>query len=160
MRRGFTLVEISVAMLVGVIALTVAFNAIVLLTRGERSTDRAANRALTDSRLMASLLQDVRSSTQINPQGTDTYEITRYYPNDQTGVLEPKKVTWKVFNDPKNPRVTRQLEGERLEEFNYKGLLDETPAGQPGQVPVSDPTQGLAFKLKLEKVRDGVTFNP
>lgn len=159
-RSGFTLVEVSVAMLIGVIALVVAFNAIILLTKGEKSTDRAANRALTDSRLMSALLQDVRSSTQINPQGTDTYEITRYYPNDATGVLEPKKVVWKVINDPLNPRVTRQVGTDRPDEFNYKGLLDDGANKQPGQLPVSDPSQGLAFKLKLEKVKTGVTFNP
>lgn len=156
-RSGFTLVEIAVAMLIGVIALVVAFNAIILLTKGERSTDRAASKALTDARLMATLLQDVRSSVEVTPNGPDEFKLVRYVPN-AAGVLEKKTVTWKTINDPKNPRVTRQVESEpRAVEFNYRGLYekkDGTPAA-----PTIDPLSP-SVKLRIQRLDSDVRFPP
>lgn len=155
MRRGFTLVELAVALIIGSIAMVVAFNAIILLTKGEKATDRSANRALTDSRLMATLLQDVRSSTQVTPTGSDEFKVVRYFPN-ASGVLESKSVTWKTYTDPKNPRVVRQVENERAEEYNYRGLFDPSEAATSPQI---DP-MSLAVKLRIQRLDSDVRFPP
>mgnify|MGYP001580433376 CR=1 FL=1 len=159
--RGFTMVEIAVALLIGVIALVVAFNAIILLTKGEKSTDRAASKALTDARLMATLLQDVRSSLSVTPNGADEFTVVRYVPGPATaggtaGPLEKKSIVWKTINDPKNPRVTRLVQGDpRPVEFNYRGLYekaDGTPAA-PGIDPMSP-----ALKLRIQRLDSDVRF--
>ena len=155
-RGAFTLVEVAVAMLIGVVALVIAFNAIILLTKGEKATDRAANRALTDARLMATLLQDVRSSVTVTPNGADEFKLVRYFPNKQ-GILEKKSVTWKTFNDPKNPRVVRQVETDRAEEFNYKGLFEQAD-GTPG-APQIDP-MSPSVKLRIQRLDSDVHFPP
>lgn len=156
MRRGFTLVELAVASLIGIIALIVAFNAIVLLTRGEKSADRDASKALTDARLMQALLQDLRSSFDVQPPNpTSDFTVRRYVKPKGSSTLQEQKVQWKVINDPKNPRITRQVEGEpRIEEFNYKGLLDSKNPNT--NLNASTP---LGVKLRLEKVSD-VRFPP
>jgi type II secretory pathway pseudopilin PulG len=154
-RRGFTLVELAVAALVGIIALMVAFNAIILLTKGEKSADRDASKALTDARLMQSLLQDLRSSFEVTPPNPTTDFVVRRYatPASGSGPLVEQKVEWKIINDPKNPRITRQVQGEsRVDEFSYKGLLDPKNPNLSANTP-------LAVKLRLEKVSN-VRFPP
>lgn len=133
-RRGFTLVEMVVAMLVGTIALIVAFNAIGLMVRGEKATDRESSKALTDSRLMATLLQDVRSSWKVDAVSDKEWRIHRYVgtPGQK---LESKEVVWKVVDT----KVTRTMDGGRPDEFDYKGLLDP---------------QTLSVKFRLERTTD------
>lgn len=141
-RRGFTLVEMAVAMLVGGIALVVAFNAILLLTKGEKSTDRDASKAIVDARLMQTLLQDVRSATEVTETvAGKEYKVVRFV-NGAAGKLEKKTVMWKLASDTK---VTRQMEGAaRPDEFDYTGLLNP---------------QSPAVKFRLERVSD-VRFPP
>jgi prepilin-type N-terminal cleavage/methylation domain-containing protein len=152
-RRGFTLVEMSVALLVGAIALVIAFNAIVLLTRGERSTDRAATKALTDSRLMSLLLMDIRSSTHVEVNGDDI--VIERFVAGQGGLLESKKVTWKTIKDPASPRVTRQVDGEsRAEEFSYRPEPGTKASANATPVDAQSPV----VQLKVEKLQDDVVF--
>ena len=142
-RSAFTLVEMSVAMLIGAIALTVAFNAILMLVKGEKSTDRDASKAIVDARLMQTLLQDMRSSVEVTETTPGKeFRVVRWLSTTPGGKLEKKVVTWKLVSDT---RVTRQLEGAaKPEEYDYTGLLSpQTPA----------------VKLRLEKVSD-VRFPP
>ena len=141
-RRAFTLVEMAVALLIGIIALIICFNAIILLVRGEKSTDRDASKAIVDARLMQTLLQDVRSAAEVTETvAGKEYKIVRYVAG-AGGKLEKKAVQWKLASDTK---VTRQLDGAaRPEEFDYAGLLNpQTPA----------------VKFRLERVSD-VRFPP
>ena len=142
-RSGFTLVEMAVAMLVGIIAMVVAFNAIILLVKGEKSTDRDASKAIVDARLMQTLLQDIRSATEVTETVPDKeYRVVRYVNAATGGKLEKKTVIWKLASDTK---VTRLMDGAtRPDEFDYAGLLNpQTPA----------------VKFRLERVSD-VRFPP
>lgn len=142
MRRGFTLVEMAVALLIGAIGLTVAFNAIILLTKGEKATDRDASKAIVDARLMQTLLQDVRSASEVSETVSGKeYKIVRFV-TGPGGKLEKKTVMWKLVSDT---RVSRQVEGGgKPDEYDYAGLLNpQTPA----------------VKFRLERVAD-VRFPP
>lgn len=140
-RGGFTLVEMAVALLVGGVALAVAFNAIILLTKGEKATDRDASKAIVDARLMQTLLQDIRSATEVSEtQAGKEYKVVRFV-TGAGGKLEKKTVMWKLASDTK---VTRVMEGGKPEEFDYTGLLSPTTP---------------AVKFRLERVAD-VRFPP
>jgi hypothetical protein len=110
--------------------------------KGEKSTDRDASKAIVDARLMQTLLQDVRSATEVTETvAGKEYRVVRFV-MAPGGKLDRKIVTWKLASDT---RVTRLMEGEaRPEEFDYTGLLNpQTPA----------------VKLRLERVSD-VRFPP
>ena len=131
-RRGFTLVEAAVALTIGALLLVVAYNAIALFVKGEKSTDREATRAIVEARLMEILLQDVRSSVSVAQAGPDRYHIVRYVSNG--GSIEKREVVWQVEN---GTLVTRQMEGEPVREFNFTGLL---------------APKTVAVKLRLDRV--------
>lgn len=141
MRRGFTLVEMTVALLVGGVALAVAFNAILLLTKGEKATDRDASKAIVDARLMQTLLQDIRSAAEVTEAvAGKEYKVVRWT-TGAGGKLEKKTILWKLATDTK---VTRTADGGKPEEFDYTGLLNpQTPA----------------VRFRLERVAD-VRFPP
>lgn len=121
-RRGTTLVELVVALLVGVLALMLAFNGILLMVRGERSTDREASKALVDARLVQTLLQDLRSSARsIEGKAGGPFTISRWV-LDRDRMVE-RKVTWTMAS---KTRLQRQMEGEPPEIFDYTGVLDPT----------------------------------
>ena len=131
----------AVALLVGGLALTVAFNAILLLTKGEKSTDRDASKAIVDARLMQTLLQDIRSAAEVSETvAGKEYKIVRFV-TGADGKLEKKTVLWKLVSDL---RVSRTFDGGKPDEYDYTGLLNpQTPA----------------IKFRLERVAD-VRFPP
>ena len=147
-RRGFTLIELVVAMAIGLVLIVLAYNAILLMTTGEKLTDKEASRAIVESRLMQALLMDLRSATDMttSDSAAETRYVIKRWNLKKDKSLEPKQVTWVVVKDPKKPVVTRQMEGEKLETFGFSGLLEpNTPA----------------FELKVERLKDtNVVFPP
>lgn len=142
-RRAFTLVEAVVAVSLGTLLLILAYNAIILLTKSERSIDRDSQRAITESTMMQALLMDVRSSfKEIQPAGTETYKITRLMPTRGGGPLVEKVVTWQVHKEKQT--ITRTVEGEPSQQYVFAGLADP---------------RTTFVKLKLERVADG-QFTP
>jgi prepilin-type N-terminal cleavage/methylation domain-containing protein len=117
-RRAFTLVELSVAMLVAAVVLVAAFQAISVMARTQKSADVKASRALLEAQLLESLLEDLRSRAgPPTPQGAFT-RFDRYVV--QGGTLVTHKVTWTREG---NTRIVRDEDG-RKREFDFTGLLD------------------------------------
>lgn len=139
-RRATTLMELMVVAALGIVALVLIFNAVSLMLRGERATDRESTKALTDSRLMQALLQDVRSTTRaIEGKAGGPFTIHR-------NVLErdrlvERDVRWSVVSPT---TIERRADGEPTAVFSYAGLLEP---GTP------------ALKLRIERITDpGVRF--
>jgi hypothetical protein len=134
-RCGFTLAETAVAVVLAAIVAVLLWQAVLLLSKSEKATDRAASRASMEARLMETLLKDVRSGTQLQAVGPGRYEIKRWV-LDGNRMVE-RTVTWGM----KGPnRVERTVQGEPRVEFDFTGLLDP---GMP------------AFRLRLETIPDG-----
>lgn len=140
MRRGVTLIELMIALVIGAIIVGVAYNAIHLMLRSEQSTDRDASRALAEALVMETLLQDVRSARSVVPAGTG-YKITRNVVAGGRIAEAPLVVTWDIVDGPK---VRRQVGSERPQIFDFSTLV--SPADPP-------------FKFQLERTPD-VIFQP
>lgn len=135
-RPGFTLIEVLVAMLVGSALMYFGYQALVVLARGEKMTDRESARAIVQARTMEYLTRDLRSSVAVTDLATGHFRITRYVPID--GRLQTRTVEWQVHD---GRRVTRQQEGEPVQEFNFTGLLEPNSP---------------ALALKMERTTDTV----
>lgn len=145
MRRAVTLVEVMVSAVVGVIAMYVAWNALIMLGKSEKSVDREAARAIMEARVTEQLLQDLRSAAEpVAATGAETFEIVRWMPVN--GAIERKKVTWtmRAVAPPAGPCLARQVEGEAAREFWFTGLLKP-----------DDPR----FRFRIEEVPDAL-FTP
>lgn len=140
LRRGFTLTELTIAMVIGFIAMAIAYQAMHLLLRAEESTDRKATRTLAEARLNEMLLRDLRSSTAVISKNKDEYTITRWVM--EAGTMVKQDATWRVVD---KVRVVRELPGESPMTFDFDGLLDP---GEP------------AFKFRLEKPPDVTSGSP
>lgn len=125
MRRGFTLIEVSIVIAIMVVILVAVWSALSQLGRSEQATDREATRALMQARLAEVLQRDLRSATDARAGGDGEYLIDRYVltPNDR---LEVKRVVWKKVDAFK---ISRTLEGEPPQEWNFRGLLKNDGPG-------------------------------
>jgi prepilin-type N-terminal cleavage/methylation domain-containing protein len=137
--RGVTVVELTVALVVGAIVMVAAYEAIHVLLRSEKSSDKVSTRTLAEARLMEMLLMDLRSSLSVTETGEQEYTIERYA--FQGGKVGIQNVTWRVVDDQ---RVVREADGESSQEFDFTGLLDP---------------RSPAFRFRLERVPDA-TFVP
>ena len=117
-RSGFTIAELMVAVVLGLITLYAIYQVVHFLVVSEKGTDRDATRAIVEAQLMESLLRDVRSAVSITSPGAGVYTIQRY--EKSAGAFAKKDVTWKVDG----LRVTRESAGESRQEFNFTGLTD------------------------------------
>jgi type II secretion system protein J len=137
--RGFTLVELIVAIAVGVVLLYAAYQAIGGLARSEKVLDRKASRAIVMARLMEYLMADLRSAVAVTPQGQGQYSIERsVFDGSQ---LSRRAVVWRQQSET---LIIRQPAWGNSQQFNFQGLLDP-------DVP--------ALRFRLERVPD-VLFVP
>lgn len=136
MRRGFTLTELMVAMAIGMIATVVAYAAVHLMARAERTTDRHASRTLAEARLAEMLIRDLRSAAGVTRDSDTAYRITRWVL--EQGKMVKREATWRVVD---KVRVMREMPGEPRTVFDFDGLLDPD---QP------------AFKFRVEPPDDAV----
>ena len=137
MRRGFTIVELLVAMVIGLAVMIVAYGAMHLMIKAEEGTDKRATRAMAEARLSEMLMRDLRSSVAVTPKSTAEYTITRYVMD--AGKMVTKDATWKVL---KGVKVTRDLPGDTSMTFDFDGLLDP-----------NEP----AFKFRVDRPLDVLT---
>lgn len=140
MRSGFTLMELMVVLLIGVIVMSTAYHAIHILGDAEKSTDKASQRAMVEARLTEALLRDLRSSHSVQKQSDSQYTISRWVLASPR--MEKKDVTWRLENKSK---VIRESAGEQRQDFDFDGLLSP-----------DEP----AFKLRLEKVDESSFADP
>jgi len=133
--RGFTLVELMVAMGVGLLVLLVAYNGFHVLFRSARSTERESTRALLEAQILELLLQDLRSAKSVVEVSPQDYQVTRYL---RVGpAFRECRVNWSL---KAGSVITRQVEGEPIRRFAFVHLID------PKEPP---------FNLRLERMPDG-----
>jgi hypothetical protein len=137
-RSAVTLVELTLALIIGSLALYIAYQGMHLMVRAEESTDRKASRTLAEARLQEMLLRDLRSSVSVAKKSADEYTISRW-------VMDGKKMvkrdaTWRIVD---KVRVTRELPGEGTMTFDFNGLLDpDEPAFRFRLEPSGDAKAG------------------
>lgn len=136
-RHAFTIVEVTIALAVGVLLLAVAFSMVHFMGKSEESTDRDSVRAMASARMMQILLFDLRSACAPVVKVSETeYAVDRTVV-DGSGAAATRKITWKVAGD----KVLRVAPPEPQQEFNFKDLM----------LPADGPT----FKLRVEQIPDG-----
>jgi prepilin-type N-terminal cleavage/methylation domain-containing protein len=133
-RRGFTLMEVVIVLLIGFVVIVTAYQVMHLMVDAEKTTDKASQRAITEARLTEQLLRDLRSSHKVAKESNERYVISRYVNGSPR--MESRDVTWRV---EKGTKVVREATGEGRQEFPFDGLLDP-----------DEP----AFKFRLDKAPD------
>lgn len=139
-RRGFTLMELMIVLLIGIVMINSAYQAIHLMGDAEKATEKASARAMVEARLTELLLRDLRSAASVNKTSGERYTIDRWILG--TPRMTKVTVTWAV---EEKVRVVREAPNEPREVFDFDGLLDP-----------NEP----AFKLRLEKVPDSTFVDP
>lgn len=121
-RRGITLVEIIVAMLVASIVLVVAYQAISVMARTQKSADVKASRALLEAQLLETLLQDLRSRVIKDPPDPTPAGVLSGFDRHvvEGGALSVRRVTW---SQDGHDHVVRE-EGGQKRVFDFRGVLD------------------------------------
>lgn len=138
-RRGVTLVEAAVAMVLAGLIAAVGWNLLRLDVAGEKSTDRSASRALTQALLLEFLLRDLRSSVELGHLGERDLRIRAWGMAD--GRLALREIVWRT---DAAGRVERRAPGEPTRSFDFSELLE------PGAPP---------FTLRVREV-ESVLFDP
>lgn len=128
--RAFTLIELMVALLVALIGLTIAYELIVGVLRGQKSSDARSSRALLEAQMLEILLRDLRSVAPGSsgqavdnpfpglPETGQSVSFMRWvYVN---GELQTRQVEWARASEN---RIVRRAEGEPEKVFDFNGLL-------------------------------------
>lgn len=136
MRRGTGLVEVLTAASIGLSLLAVGYRGIGRVVGLSGLADREASRNLARTRLLESLLSDLRSSVPPVAATSGAVSFERWALVG--GRLATRAVRWRELP---GPRVVRSAAGEPDRVFDFTGLVDR-----------SDPV----LELKIEKVSDAV----
>lgn len=121
-RRGFTLVELVLAMALALVVTVFAWRALYQLTDRETGAlSRARQRsewAMQQSLVMELLLRDVRSAAEIPPDTGTGLVLWRYVPTADGG-LDLREVRWS-FDDS---TLVREEEGRAPQRFTSGAVL-------------------------------------
>ena len=120
-RTALTLVELTIVFALVVLTVVIVYQAIHILLRSEDRTDKGSMRAITEARMMETLLKDVRSAADVNEVTPDKeYKITRYV--IEAGRAVTREITWRL--EANGRKVTRLETGGATQTFDFTELMD------------------------------------
>jgi prepilin-type N-terminal cleavage/methylation domain-containing protein len=141
-RRGYSLLEILIALAIGSGILAVGMQALVVLRKGEVEAEARSARAIRQARLLETLLRDLRSSVEVEAQGPGQLRIRRYVLLGDR--IDLKEVRWSREGEGDTARLLRSEDGGPGVPYELHALAEEGYVAQD---------------LRIERVRD-VLFIP
>lgn len=121
MRRGFTLIELTIVIILGMLVIGIIYQSVHLLLRSEDRTDKGSMRAIMEARMMETLLKDVRSASDVQEiVASKQYKIVRYVL--ENGRAVSRDIVWKL--DAAGRKVTRDEPGPGATMFDFTELMD------------------------------------